>query len=533
MLKLSFRRIVILALFAVLACVGTANAEIVSKDTVWAGDVFVDDKVIVDEGATLLIVPGTKVSFRPMPAEAKKGGGRLIIFGRLIAQGTPDAPILFTSSAASPRPGDWEGLRFEETDQKFSRIDHSIIEYARAGINGRSSYLQVENTRLKSNQIGLIARNQLRGGLFGCIVSENTIGVKFEQNDQLRIVGSRIESNRDSGVVYSNSSPIIQHSQVSDNGKYGISCQRSSSPLIENNLVSGHEIGVHAEMMSSPTILHNELESNEVAISLQRISFAVIENNRIRQNSTGIYCNLGAYPHIHRNNIVDNRDFAIDLGTYMSIVVARNPPFDARAAMNLSIPDNKQSETVANNDANIHFPSEGVIDAYGNWWGQGSLKQLRSNKPNKDLFEDGHDKADVFYRDKTYPRDRIGYAGWFEQELGLARRKPVKLSGIKGQVFLNEGPVPGVRIFVYRNDDNAFDTEGVTFSSPTGIDGAYELPLAPGHYRLVARNFMPQSVLQTSKPESPQRLVSVKTITVNAESFAEEDFLMREGVLAN
>ncbi len=62
--------------------------------------------VYVTNGAILTIEPGTKIV-----GENGKNGGLIITrSSKIIADGTADKPILFTSEAASPGRGDWAGL---------------------------------------------------------------------------------------------------------------------------------------------------------------------------------------------------------------------------------------------------------------------------------------------------------------------------------------------------------------------------------------------------------------------------------------
>ncbi|MEQ1504659.1 MAG: protein kinase, partial [Myxococcota bacterium] len=60
--------------------------------------------VRVEEGATLTIAPGTVIRGAPGSVLAVSRGGRIV------ADGTAEAPIVLTSAAPNPRPGDWGGL---------------------------------------------------------------------------------------------------------------------------------------------------------------------------------------------------------------------------------------------------------------------------------------------------------------------------------------------------------------------------------------------------------------------------------------
>ena len=62
--------------------------------------------VYVTNGAILTIEPGTKIV-----GELNRQGGLIITrSSKIIADGTPDKPIVFTSEAANPQRGDWSGI---------------------------------------------------------------------------------------------------------------------------------------------------------------------------------------------------------------------------------------------------------------------------------------------------------------------------------------------------------------------------------------------------------------------------------------
>ena len=62
--------------------------------------------VYVTNGAVLTIEPGTKIV-----GETGKNGGLIICrSAKIVADGTVDKPIVFTSESATPAPGDWAGL---------------------------------------------------------------------------------------------------------------------------------------------------------------------------------------------------------------------------------------------------------------------------------------------------------------------------------------------------------------------------------------------------------------------------------------
>lgn len=66
--------------------------------------------VFVDSADVLIIDPGTII--RGIPAISNVPGGGLVITrgAKILAEGTADNPIVFTSSAATPQSGDWGGV---------------------------------------------------------------------------------------------------------------------------------------------------------------------------------------------------------------------------------------------------------------------------------------------------------------------------------------------------------------------------------------------------------------------------------------
>ena len=125
------KKIIYLALFAVIASAGCRKIEVdgpvitepnpdpgtpenailegrISENrTLKAGTTYkLRGLVYVTNGAVLTIEPGTKIV-----GEKGKNGGLIITRStKIIAEGTPEKPIVFTSEEATPQRGDWAGL---------------------------------------------------------------------------------------------------------------------------------------------------------------------------------------------------------------------------------------------------------------------------------------------------------------------------------------------------------------------------------------------------------------------------------------
>lgn len=88
---------------------------------------------------TLTIEPGAVLRFEPTSGSGIYVGSSEVRQGRLVAAGSPNDPIVFTSSAESPAPADWMGIFFRHAPATGNRIDYAIIEYAGA-FSGAQGY---------------------------------------------------------------------------------------------------------------------------------------------------------------------------------------------------------------------------------------------------------------------------------------------------------------------------------------------------------------------------------------------------------
>ncbi len=92
-----------------------------------------------DGGApvTLTVEPGVTLRFPALASLNVVGASAANGPAALVAAGTADRPIVFTSASATPAAGDWMGLLFLDDVDAANRLAHVRVEYA--GASGRSS----------------------------------------------------------------------------------------------------------------------------------------------------------------------------------------------------------------------------------------------------------------------------------------------------------------------------------------------------------------------------------------------------------
>ncbi len=476
-------------------------ALVLEEDTVWRGRVRVAEEVQVAAHATLLIEPGARIEFAPVDGREDQVPSRLKVFGKLIAQGTEEAPILLTSAAERPAPGDWGGLIFESPDEHLvSRMRHCRIEYAETAIDGSLGKLVVEDAELSRNRLALCARKKFAGGMFNGALFDNDNGSRFLQNSRFSLENCRIVRSLQDGILCDkNSSPAIGNCAIIAGGAAGIRCLSGSSPQIEGCLIQGNRIGLHVEMKSDPELRDSDILENGTGVHAEKLVAPLFLSCRIVGNETGLFCNLSASLRLRGCHLEANRKFAVVVGDKQSRVVdALLPDAGTRRQSRLQ----SAEDTSAKSDRQA-FDEGGeiLIDLRDNWWGAATDRmRTLDGTSNLELFDDGHDRPEVEYQGRRYPRDQVLYIPWLESAPSEVGRRRKDYAGISGRVEEGGRPLAGARVHVFREGGDDLRGEGFSFSAPTTGDGRFFLHLAPGRYWLTLKKTRGQ--VPESEPEA-------------------------------
>ncbi len=216
------------------------GAGTLATNVIWGSDsVYVIDYggavrgLTINENTTLTVDPGVVVKFEE--------SAELVVRGALIANGTPDRKVVFTSlrddsyggdtngdgSSSSPAANDWGTLAFFATCTA-STLDYTVVKYA-----GRtwSSPMWISEPAVICETSDLVVTN------------------------------SELAENGNDGISVRAGSPIISANSITGNGRHGIDLH-GGAPLISRNVIAENPVGLGHAATSGGLVYLNDFLGN-------------------------------------------------------------------------------------------------------------------------------------------------------------------------------------------------------------------------------------------------------------------------------
>ncbi len=382
------------------AAPGCDVAGAIIADTAWSpascATYNVTGNVIVNDGATLTIQPGTTMRFA-----ANTG---IIVQGGLEAVGTASKPILFTSANGSPAAGDWSGISFG-TDSVSANVDaaynylsgsiiqFSTIEYATKAIDIEYAAPYIAHNTILNNKQGIeyFAWTYVSYPLL--IIRDNII--TNNGNDETVTRGAAIYLYRGLAHIMDN---LISHNSTYSNGggiylysSYGAEegFVVSGNTIIYNTTtttygggggiyVGGGDVTLTNNVITNNQNLGSQSQGGGVWFSQSKPNF--IQGNFVASNESGfgggLYYDLVSMMGISTDNVIENNTAVNEGGgVYFSPL---------SAAEKFTFRHNSLHNNMANgsaNDASVatNYSGWDDINATENWWGSTNPATIESH----------------------------------------------------------------------------------------------------------------------------------------------------------
>ena len=302
----------------------------ITQNTTWT---LVDSPFVLS--GNLAVYPNATLTIEPS-VEVRFGGEfSLLINGRLLADGTDDKMIRFTSNKQEPGAGDWEAILF--TDAQASSLTHCIIEYGMNGTTVASGSLNIRNSKVNWNsQNGIVIVN-------GNVVVEN----------------SEIANNAMSGIFVSGTNQVtVRKNSIMSNGD-GITLLGDSLTNLsidQNNISSNTQTGIllGADDYGSTVITNNTLSANHQGFCASTETSTHISRNYVRNNDIGFYYEKGMSHTASFNDIYGNT-LAMDASLDAAVNATQNYWGERSGPYHESLNPHGKGNPVGGNGVNIDF----------------------------------------------------------------------------------------------------------------------------------------------------------------------------------
>jgi len=198
----------------------------------------------------------------------------------------------------------------------------------------------ITGSGLNENLISLEADNIAISGFTIDGDSSTSIGIYFDNYSFININNNLIKNNKDYGISYINSAPIIEGNNIENNSSSGIKVATNGAGIIRNNFIVSNKYGIRTYGDSCPEI----------------------NRNNISNNNTGIYCRESAMPIVSYNTISNNTGYGILIDNILGNLV--NPDIGGGDGQS-----DGQNKITGNSIHGVSNKTTHKIYAKYNWWG--------------------------------------------------------------------------------------------------------------------------------------------------------------------
>ena len=235
---------------------------------IYAGTHLISENIIVPKGVALEIDPGVILKFSPKIS--------LISYGKIIASGTAEQPIIFSAADDAPW-GNVVAINDSAKDSVFNwcKFDFgSDSTFNGVYASGMLSLYNVANARVSNCEFTRAQADDALNVKYGSTeltvknnyFSENSSdAIDFDWTDGL-IDSNYFYQNGGDAIDISGRTPKIFSNVVNGSGDKCLSLGEQTYAIVVNNLLSGCLYGIAVKDLSEVQIINNTIVNNEIGL---------------------------------------------------------------------------------------------------------------------------------------------------------------------------------------------------------------------------------------------------------------------------
>jgi hypothetical protein len=420
----------------------------ITDQQIWSGNVLITGDVVIQPGGVLIIEPGTRVLFEPLRDTENSywhSRSELVLQGgSLIAEGTSENPIRFTSASPEFRPqedwiGDWRGFRindgdiamkhfeisfatygmqFNDIDTRFNSYDISdgvIHDSRRSGILFDSaedrtqlttlSKITIQDTHTDSdwnfnaigigewnfnaNGIGIWAQSPIE--LVECFITRSDRdGIFALDRAGVILTDSQLIANGRNGVYCEGTQVRIEGSMISESGSDGVKISGAGLEVFDSEIIDNSAAGINATPFTNDdfNVQNSLISGNEEGINFRNgwnnTDITIAGNQIVNNTGDGLVLDPG------------NSESLRFTETGISGNLISGNLVGLRYGDGLDRVLNLRQNHIANNTAyEIYNENNWPIVADGNSWGEETTQELLESKLNLTQIHDTRDDVEI------------------------------------------------------------------------------------------------------------------------------------------
>lgn len=357
-----------------------------------SGEKAYSGEVVVPKGETWKILPGAVLRFR---------GGRLIVRGRLLVEGTGERPVRILGDDA------FEGIDIRGGGG--SEVSGAILSGGRRGVQLTGASAVFRKVRWEKNGIGLEVGQYAKATLDNCAFeSPLRVGILVKRGGTADVAGCRFAGAGKAGLyVYGADEVNVKGCRFEANAA-GLQVAMSGARVSAADcLFRGNGTGILAERMAAPKVDGCDVEGNEIGMLFSRRAEGTVSGSRIAGNGDGVVVEYSSYPVFRGNRFRANRDAAVRLRNQSSQWEEEigdagrdypgGAPFGGGAEGRMDFSPRKPPGK--------REGLSGTVDFRENDWG--GLSEEIAKGGNVSAIHDGRDEPEFDYKGKRYLMDRV------------------------------------------------------------------------------------------------------------------------------